>query len=396
MKLSFPDNFIFGTSTSAAQIETAFEHDWHGFEARNGFVFDRTTDHEKRFKEDAEIIASLAPNYRMGLMWSKLQRAPLGNFDQPTAQQYHHFIQDLKLKGVDIMMVLHHFTNPLWFSKIGGWEKVENIKLWIDFAKKVVDEFGQYVSFWNTFNEPNVYASYGWLTGFFPPFKISPLMAGKVVNNMSRAHNVIYEYIKLKYPNQPVGISHNATIFSAENLLGWFPARLSDWWFMEYVPSKFLNVDFFGMSYYGRIPHDPFPLTYLETPEKIKKLGLAHDDIWEYHPEGLRTCINRYWNKYKKPIIITENGVCDESDFLRMQAIQDYAHILHGAIQDGINIQGYYFWSTWDNFEWHLGPVMRFGLYECDLKTMNRMRRPSGDLYASLAYSRKIDVGDRV
>lgn len=392
MKLTFPDTFIFGTSTAAAQIETAFEHDWQGVKARNGFVFDRTTDHEKRFKEDAEIIASLAPNYRMGLMWSKLQREPFGNFHQPTARAYHLFIQDLKSRGVSIMMVLHHFTNPLWFSTLGGWEKAENIPLWIDFAKKVVDEFGHYVSFWNTFNEPNVYASYGWITGYFPPFKINPLTAGKVVKNMSLAHNDAYAYIKSKYPSQPVGISHNATIFSAENLLGWLPARLSDWWFMEYVPGHFEKVDFFGMSYYGRIPHDPLPITYLETPEKIKGLGRAHDDIWEYHPEGLRTCLNRYWNKYKKPIIITENGVCDESDFLRLQAIQDYAQIVHEAIQDGVDIRGYYFWSTWDNFEWHLGPAMRFGLYACDQKTMNRMRKPSGDLYASLAYSKKINV----
>ena len=72
------------------------------------------------------------------------------------------------------MMVLHHFANPLWFSKNGGWEKADNIPLWIDFAKKVVDEFGPYVSYWNTFNEPNVYASYGWITGFFPPFKTNP------------------------------------------------------------------------------------------------------------------------------------------------------------------------------------------------------------------------------
>ena len=93
------------------------------------------------------------------------------------------FLQDLKSKGVNIMMVLHHFTNPLWFAKRGGWEKEENIHCWVDFAKKVVDEFGGYVSTWNTFNEPNVYASYGWVTGFFPPFKISPLVAIKVVLN---------------------------------------------------------------------------------------------------------------------------------------------------------------------------------------------------------------------
>jgi beta-glucosidase len=392
MRLTFPDGFVFGTSTAAAQIETAFDHDWQGVKARNGSVFQRTTDHEKRLKEDAEIIASLAPNYRMSLMWSKLQRAPYENLHQATVKLYRNFIEDLKGKGVDIMMVLHHFTNPLWFSKNGGWEKADNVSLWIDFARKVVDTFGPYVSYWNTFNEPNVYASYGWITGFFPPFKTNPLLANRVIKNMSIAHSQVYDYIKTKFPGHPIGISHNATVFSAENLLGWFPARLADWWFMDYVPGHFEKVDFFGMSYYGRISHDPMPITYLETPHKIKEMGRAHDDIWEYHPEGLRTCIERYWNKYRKPIIITENGVCDESDFLRLQAIQDYAQIVHGAIKDGIDIKGYYFWSTWDNFEWHLGPTMRFGLYECGLKTMNRMRRPSGDLFASLAYSKKINI----
>lgn len=392
MQLTFPDDFIFGTSTAAAQIETAFDHDWQGFKSRDGSIFDRTTDHEQRFTEDAEIIASLAPSYRMGLMWSKLQREPFGTLNRESAQQYHTFLQDLKSRNVSIMMVLHHFTNPLWFSKIGGWEKEENIALWFDFAKKVVDEFGQYVSYWNTFNEPNVYASYGWITGFFPPFKNNPLTAGRVVKNMGLAHNIVYDYIKLKYPGQPVGISHNATIFSSENLLGWFPARLADWWFMEYVPSHFEKVDFFGMSYYTRISHDPFPINHLETPERLKTLGKNHDDLWEYHPEGLRTCLDRYWNKYKKPIIITENGVCDESDFLRLQAIHDYAQITHQAIKDGIDIKGYYFWSTWDNFEWHLGPSMRFGLYECDPVTKERLRKPSGEMYSRLAHSKKIRV----
>lgn len=390
MTLSFPDDFIFGTSTAAAQIETAFEHDWQGVKSRDGFVFDRTTDHELRFKEDAAIIASLAPGYRMGLMWSKLQRKPFGAFDADAVKAYHDFLTDLKARGVSIMMVLHHFTNPLWFAKTGGWEKEENILQWVDFCKKVVDEFGHYVTSWNTFNEPNVYASYGWITGFFPPFKINPYLAGKVVKNMGKAHNLVYAYIKSKFPQQPVGISHNAVVFSSENVLGWFPAWLSDWWFMEYVPDHFTNVDFFGMSYYARLSHDPMPITYIDTPHKIKALGKQHDDMWEYHPEGLRTCLDRYWKKYKKPIIITENGVCDSSDELRQQAILDYAAIIHQAIADDLDIRGYYWWSAWDNFEWHLGPTYRFGLYECDLETKARRKRKSAGVYAKLAHGKEI------
>lgn len=390
MSLSFPEHFIFGTSTAAAQIETAFEHDWQGVKSRDGFAFNRTTDHELRFKEDAAIIASLAPGYRMGLMWSKLQREPFGTFDADTVNAYHGFLSDLKARGVSVMMVLHHFTNPLWFAKTGGWEKEENILPWLDFCKKVVDAFGHYVSSWNTFNEPNVYASYGWITGFFPPFKTNPYLAGKVVKNMGMAHNLVYDYIKLKFPQHPVGISHNAVVFSAENVLGWFPARLSDWWFMEYVPDHFTKVDFFGMSYYARLSHDPLPITYLDTPHKIKALGKPHDDMWEYHPEGLRTCLDRYWKKYRKPMVITENGVCDSSDELRQQAILDYAAIIHQALADGLDIRGYYWWSTWDNFEWHLGPTYRFGLYECDLETKARRKRKSAEVYAKLAHAKEI------
>jgi len=386
MQYVFPKDFIFGTSTAAAQIETAFEHDWQGVKAKDGNIFDRTTDHELRLKEDANIISSLAPYYRMGLLWSKLQRAPYAPLHIETVLEYKSFLQDLKSKGVKIMMVLHHFTNPLWFAKLDSWEKAENINYWIDFAKKTIDAFADDVALWNTFNEPNVYASNGWITGYFPPFKNNPVKAAIVVKNMGRAHDEIYSYIKQRHPNQPVGISHNAVVFTSENILGWFPERLSDWWFMEWVPKYFENVDFFGMSYYARVSHDPMPITFMNSPEKLKKLGKAHDDMWEYHPEGLRTCINRYWNKYKKPIIITESGVADSTDALRQRAIVDYAKILHEALQDGIDIRGYFWWSTWDNFEWNLGSAMRFGLYECNNETKDRTKRPSAEVFRKLAH----------
>lgn len=394
MQYIFPKDFIFGTSTAAAQIETAFEHDWQGVVAKDGYVFDRTTDHELRFAEDAELIASLAPYYRMGLLWSKLQRAPWATFDPQTLFEYKQFIANLRNRGVKIMMVLHHFTNPRWFAEKGGWEQSENIALWVDFAKKVVDHFGEDVTLWNTFNEPNVYASNGWITGYFPPFKNNPTRAAMVVKNMGLAHNQMYAYIKQKFPSQPVGISHNAILFTSENILGWFPERLSDWWFMDWVPSHFEQVDFFGMSYYARVSHDPMPITYLNSPEKIKKLGKPHDDMWEYHPEGLRACIKRYWDKYKKPIIITESGVADSTDELRQKAIGDYARILHESLQAGIDIKGYFWWSTWDNFEWNLGPSMKFGLYACNPETKDRIKRPSADSFRRLAHHKMIEIAD--
>ena len=121
MLLQFPDNFIFGTSTSAAQIETAFEHNWQGVRSRDGFLFEETTAHELRFEEDAEIIASLAPHYRMSLMWSKLQPEAYAEFDPLEVARYRAFMESLREKGVTIMLVIDHWVHPLWFSKSGGW-----------------------------------------------------------------------------------------------------------------------------------------------------------------------------------------------------------------------------------------------------------------------------------
>src|SRR5262245_50809729 len=115
MALAFPKDFIFGTSTAATQIETAFEHDWQGFKARDGHLFERTTDHELRLTEDAGIISSLAPGYRMSLSWSRLQRSPMGALDPETVGLYKGFLRELRANGVQIMMVLHHFCNPTWF-----------------------------------------------------------------------------------------------------------------------------------------------------------------------------------------------------------------------------------------------------------------------------------------
>jgi beta-glucosidase len=387
---SFPPGFIFGTSTAATQIETAFEHDWKGVKAKDGYVFDRTTDHELNFEEDAALIAGLAPGYRMSLSWSKLQRAPYELLNAVAVAEYKGFLESLRKRGVSIMMVLHHFTNPIWFNQLGGWEREANIDLWMDYGRQVVETFGEYVTSWNTFNEPNVYVSYGWITGFFPPFRINPALAFRVAGHVGKAHHRMYDLIKQHSPNAPVGISHNAVVFEAQNMLGHLPAKISDWWFMEYMPRLFEKMDFFGMSYYARVGHDPMPITQIDTPHKIRKHNLPHDDMWEYHPEGLRKCLDRYWARYHKPIIITENGVCDESDLLRQRAIIDYAKIVHQAIHDGIDIRGYYWWSAWDNFEWHLGPTRRFGLYACDPDTKVRTPRPSAAIYSQLAYSHVI------
>jgi beta-glucosidase len=161
---------------------------------------------------------------------------------------------------------------------------------------------------------------------------------------------------------------------------------------MEYPLSLFNKVDFFGMSYYAKIEFDPFPITFLFQPAKVKRLNKPHDDLWEYHPAGLGECIRRFWNKYKIPIIITENGVCTGDDRKRVEAIQDYMKEIRQCLDEGIDVGGYFHWTSWDNFEWSLGPTFRFGLYECDPDTKARKKKPSADVFSRLAYNKEIEV----
>jgi beta-glucosidase len=392
MILEFPSHFRFGTSTSAVQIETAVDHDWLGFVALDRSVFTRTTDHELRWEKDVEIISSLAPNYRMSFMWSRLQAAPYAALDRATVDDYKKILIQLKRQNVDIMLVLHHFANPLWFSKQGGWANKQSVVWWLDYVKKIMDEFGEFVSLWNTFNEPNLYISLSTLAGLFPPQKTNPIYAWHVLKNISAAHQNAYELLHRDSPGKPVGISHNASILEADNILGKLPAKITDWWYMEFIPGWFESCDFFGLSYYSRIGYDPFPVTYLNTPQKLIQKGKEHDDMWEYYPEGLAICLERYWKRFKKPIIITENGMSTTDDEKRIKSIYDYLRITHECLEKGIDIRGYYHWSTWDNFEWNLGPSYRFGLYGCDPHTRERFKRPSADVYSSIAYSNQLKI----
>ena len=389
---TFPDDFIFGTSTSSSQIETAFDHDWLNVRSRDGNNFSRTTDHEIRMREDAKIIASLAPHYRMSLAWSKLQRRPYERFDPATVRQYLDFLNELRERSVGIMMVIHHFANPQWFAKSGGWEKESNIGAWVNFGEQLVETFGTFVSLWNTFNEPNLYTAMAYVTGEFPPFRKDIIKANRVIRNMARAHDIMYNVIKAKDPGKPVGISHNCAVLQGDNLLGSIPAKIVDWCYMVYSEGLFSNADFFGMSYYARVGFDPWPVTYLTSPEKFNRQGRPHDDLWEYYPVGLEENIMRFWNKYRKPIYITENGICTRDDSRRVLAIMDYMKAIRSAMLKGADVKGYYHWTAWDNFEWSLGPSFQFGLYSVDPESMERRKKASADFYAKLAFTRQLEL----
>lgn len=392
MKLLFPKDFIWGTSTAAYQIETVGDNEWKGVISIDDTVFDKCSMHDLRREEDIEYIVKLGNGYRMSCDWSKLQKSAYADFDPKIVANYIDFLEKLRARGVKIMMVLHHFTNPNWFAEAGSWEKKGNRAMWLDFVKKSVDTFGHLVDLWNTFNEPMVYITNGWITGGFPPFKkVKIWTAIKVLKEIGRAHDEAYDIIKAG-SSAPIGISKNTVKFVGEIFPGHIFAKVADYWFMVYGADHFKKVDFQGMSYYARMPFRPLPIIEFENPGKLKSLGRRNDGMWEYKPIEFYHIIKRYWEKYKNPIYITESGVCTADDQFRIQAIQEYAYWIKKAMDEGVEVKGLFHWSTIDNHEWNLGLSFRFGLVRVNFETGERTWTPAAEYYHQLAKNNSIEV----
>ncbi|MBL7828596.1 MAG: family 1 glycosylhydrolase [Saprospiraceae bacterium] len=392
MRIEFPSHFFWGSSTAAAQVETASDHQWKGLKAADGHVFQRTTDHEKRRSEDADLIARFGSIYRCGVDWSRLQHAPFEKFDPQVVQEYRDFFELLQKKEVGIMLVLHHFAHPTWFEKKGAWESEDNIPMYLDFTRQCIKHFGSYVSYWNTFNEPNVYAMNAYLLGNFPPRKKGRyFIANRVLKHMGRAHEIAFSMIREK-SEAPIGISLNTAWFEGTNLLGSAVALFVRWWFMHRAAEPFRKCDFWGLSFYAYMLFDPFPIDAINGRQKLEKMQIPHDRMWGYRPDRLLSVLRYFNNRYQKPIIITENGVCTNDQAFRIQAIKQYLHVCHQAIQESIDLRGYIHWSTWDNFEWHLGPTYRFGLVHVDFETMNRSMTEAGLFYERIIKENALNI----
>ena len=393
MRLQFPNGFFWGTSTAAAQIETASDHTFRGLRARDGSTFDRTADHELRRDEDIEHIARFGTVYRCSVDWARLQTEPFGAFHHEVVEEYRHFFQKLTAeRGIKIMFVLHHFAQPKWFEARGGWVYEENIGCFSDFVKKCSQHFGKYVSFWNTFNEPNVYAVNAYFFGNFPPHRRRYDLANEVIKNMSIAHRTAYTMLKVADKSKPIGISLNVTTMRGTNPVGWLVAGFADWWFNRRAARLFEGVDFWGLSYYALLLFDPRPISEIHRAGKLAKMGIKHDKMWAYAPEGLGKFLRRFHRKFGKPIIVTENGICTDDDAVRIEAIKNYLQVIHTAIRDGVRVEGYIHWSTFDNFEWDMGDSYRFGLIQIEKDTKNRLDTEGARFYENVCRQNAVEI----
>ena len=374
--LKFPAGFLWGTSTSAYQVEGGIENnDWSKV-----YPAGLACDHYHGFQNDFDLIKKLNQNaYRFSIEWSRIEPEE-GKFNKKEIEHYLKVSQSLKSRGIKIIVTLHHFTLPVWLAKIGGFSNTKSISYFSRFAKKIFLEYQNLVDFWITFNEPLIYSSKSYLEGVWPPRKRNLNLFLKVLRNQITVHKKIYQDFHNTKSNAKVGIAKNNIYFEPANKrspLDKFSVFSASYFWNEYFLNRIRNhLDFIGLNYYfhNKIK---FPWRNKNENKNISDVG------WEIYPEGIYHVLKKL-QEYSLPIYITENGLADEKDKLRANFIKDHLFWIHKAIKEGVDARGYFYWSLMDNFEWEKGFGPRFGLVEIDYKTLERKPCQSAFYYAQV------------
>jgi len=408
----FPKDFLWGTATASYQVEGGNKNcNWSAWEAE-GHVVDGHTAAVAcdwwggRWREDFDRAAETNQNtHRMSIEWSRIQPAS-ERWDEAALDQYRQMLRGLRERGLEPMVTLHHFTDPLWLYERGGWEK-DISELFATYVEKVVDALKEYVTKWVTINEPNVYATMGYVMGEFPPGKTSLPTALRVMGNLARGHAAAYHAIHRLQPEAQVGIANGyrgIAPYRAWNPLDRMVARMQFSLFNEFFqggaatgrlryPMFSQRVrglrgtqDFIGINYYTQ-DYAAFRLTAYKDAFAARfydpEAELSHTKFIANIPEGFYAAL-KWANQFGLPIHVTENGVEDPNDTLRPRYLIQHIHQMWRAINYGFPIKSYYHWSLVDNFEWERGWTQRFGLWELDLETFARRIRPSADMYAEI------------
>ena len=405
----FSKDFLWGASTASHQVEGRTENQWSVWELENAnhlakhpdkklkklsnwneikykvenpanYVSGEGVDHYRRFKEDFDLAKSLNLNsFRFGIEWSRIEPQE-GVWNQKEINHYHEYINELIDRGIKPILNLWHWTMPTWFTDRGGFAKSSNIKYFDKFTEKVMSDYGHKLEYVITINEPNVYSSFSYLLGTWPPQIKNPLIYVKVMFNLVKAHKNAYKIIKKINNKIQVGVANQVGNIQAKrphNIFDEMATKLMryfwNWWYYERIRNY---QDFVGMNYYFT---DYYYGSFIKkNPEyPVKDLG------WYMEPEGLYPIILRAWTRFKKPIIVTENGLADSKDEYRRWWIEETIIAMEKAISEGVEVKGYMHWSLLDNFEWAYGWWPEFGLIHVDRKNnMKRTIRPSALWYA--------------
>ena len=407
--LEFPKNFLWGAATSAHQVEgDNTNSDWWEWEQKGGGKepSGAACRHYKLFREDFDLAKSLNHSaHRFSVEWARIEPDP-GVFAQDEIQHYQQVVSSLRERGLEPLVTLHHFTNPAWFAGKGGWLSKEAVRDFLRYVEAIVEPLADKVRYWMTVNEPLIYVYFSYLAGDWPPQGHSVIKSNRAASQLAKAHIAAYRLIKDIYRRrglQPplISIAHHM-----QDFIPCQPTLRNK--FAAYLREKNINfglldtfkraaaLDYIGVNYYSRSLVEPrswgpagiFGDSCRENHHPCKKNSLG----WDIYPEGLYHVLKKL-KKYNLPVVISENGICTGDDALRWEFICGHLKSMHKAMQEGVDVRGYLYWSLLDNFEWDKGFAPRFGLIEVDFGDFRRTVRESAKKFAQVCGSSRLEDG---
>ncbi len=424
-------DFIFGVATSSYQIEGGTDKDWpciwDSFCEQPGAIRDESNGgiackHVDYWRTDTDLISDLGVDaYRLSISWPRVMD-PEGELIAKGISFYRRLLSRLKQKGIKTWVTLYHWDLPQYLEDHGGWLNRDTAFAFFHYAKRVTAALADLVDSWTTLNEPFCSAYLGYEIGIHAPGKLGKQNGKKAAHHLLLAHGLAMQAMQETVPDTPKGIVLNFSPCypASDSQPDHYAARLADdsfnQWYIkpilegEYpellsdVPESYRPdiqsgdmdiishpIDFIGVNYYTRTiyasdGHQGFKEVKPGRNVQVTAMG------WEVFPDGLRDLLTDLNKRYTlPPVYITENGAAfhDQDtvghvhDEQRTHYINQHFNAVHQAVEQGVDVRGFFVWSLMDNFEWAEGYTQRFGIIHVDYRTQQREFKTS-----ALAYQR--------
>ena len=417
---------------------------WDDFSHKKGKIIDGTNgdiacDHYHRYIEDINLMSNLGYDaYRFSIAWTRIFPDGKGHINQKGVDYYNRLIDFLLEKKIKPFVTIFHWDLPLKLQEEGGFLNSDISNYYSDYVSFLIKTFGDRVENWITFNEPFIFAILGHLTGEHAPGMKSIKAFFKVTHNLLLSHGKgviaarsVNNKIKIGITNNHSPIVHikeilggdlNKNDIKAKNFANAiFNTMYLDPIFNGKYPKetnfyvKFFNkknnidddlkiinqkIDFFGLNHYSRtvIANSINPILKIKVISPVGKTWAKEltEMKWEIVPESFYDILKFIWDNYCKknntPIYVTENGAAfndtvnngNINDEKRIDYLKKYIKSMKKAMNDGVDVKGYFVWTFLDNFEWAHGKTKRFGLVYTDYETQKRIIKQSGYWYSKL------------
>ena len=434
---SFGDDFIWGVSVAALQIEGSCDADgkgpsiWDTFAAKKGKIQNGDSpstacDFYNRYKTDIDLIKQLnIPNFRFSIAWSRILPNGDGEANQAGIDHYNQVIDYCLAQGVEPWITIYHWDLPQALEDKGGWTNREVVEWFANFAALCAKSFGDRVKHWMVMNEPSVFVGAGYFLGIHAPGRTG------LKNFLPAIHHALLSIsaggavLKELLPDAEVGTTFSCSYVQAktEKLKDLAAAKrvdaLLNRMFIEpilglgypiadlpvlkgiekyYLPGdeeklKF-DFDYIGIQNYTRevVKYSFFTPYIGASLVKAEKRKVELTEMkWEVYPQAIYQMIKKFsaYPQIKK-IYITENGAAFPDKLIdnkvddpkRIDYLQTHLQQVLKAKDEGYKVSGYFVWTLTDNFEWAEGYHPRFGLIYVDFETQQRIIKSSGRWYA--------------